>query len=444
MRAIKVGLFTVLASLSLLWLLADSPLPQPLAYFPWRRVMVQYSGILAMGAMSVAMVLATRPRWLEDWCGGLDKVYRLHKWLGITALASGSMHWLLARGTKWVVEWGWLTKPVQGGTPASYAGIEALLRTQRTLAKDLGEWTFYLLAALLVLALARRVPYRLFASLHKLLAGAFLVFVFHGVVLMKHAYWNEPVGIALAVLMTAGSVAAALSLGGRIGRRRKAAARIVELDHDAAMDVLRVELEVDQRWSGHRAGQFAFLTTAAGEGAHPFTIASAWDPQLRRIRFIIKALGDHTRRLPSMLKLGDDVVVEGPYGRFTFEHERRRQIWIGAGIGITPFIAALEERKIRRQAAHRIDLFHPTRALSKGAREWLGQAACAAGTRLHVLVDGCDGALDGERLRRNVPDWKEASVWFCGPAAYGDALRRDLVAHGLPATAFHQELFEMR
>ena len=70
--------------------------------------------------------------------------------------------------------------------------------------------------------------------------------------------------------------------------------------------------------------------------------------------------------------------------------------------------------------------------------------AQAAGIRLHVLVDARDGLLSGERLRRMVAGWRDASVWFCGPAGFGQALRADLLAQGLPASAFHQELFEMR
>ena len=43
-----------------------------------------------------------------------------------------------------------------------------------------------------------------------------------------------------------------------------------------------------------------------------------------------------------------------------------------------------------------------------------------------------------------VPQWQEADVWFCGPAGFGQALRHDLLALGLPAERFHQELFAMR
>ncbi|TXH86230.1 MAG: ferric reductase, partial [Thauera aminoaromatica] len=45
---------------------------------------------------------------------------------------------------------------------------------------------------------------------------------------------------------------------------------------------------------------------------------------------------------------------------------------------------------------------------------------------------------------RSVPDWKQAGVWFCGPAGFGAMLRDTLAARGLPAERFHQELFEMR
>jgi len=38
----------------------------------------------------------------------------------------------------------------------------------------------------------------------------------------------------------------------------------------------------------------------------------------------------------------------------------------------------------------------------------------------------------------------DASVWFCGPAGFGAALRRAFVSAGLHRDNFHQELFEMR
>lgn len=70
--------------------------------------------------------------------------------------------------------------------------------------------------------------------------------------------------------------------------------------------------------------------------------------------------------------------------------------------------------------------------------------ARAPGVCLHVLVDAQDGRLDGDRIRAAVPDWASASIWFCGPPAFGRALRADFLTRGLRADRFHQELFEMR
>ena len=452
MRAFKVAFWSSLAVLAGTWLLADNLWPQPFGYFPFRHVFVQLSGVITMGAMSLAMVLAVRPLWLEPPLDGLDKMYRLHKWLGITALAGGVLHWWWAKGTKWMVGWGWLTKPGGGGR-VEYTGIEALLRTQRGLAETIGEWGFYIAFILLVLALVKRFPYRLFAKTHTLLAVLYLVMVYHTVVLMDFAYWTQPVGWLMAILMVAGTVSAVMVLLRRVGRSRTVSARISALEFLPAFNMNEVTLSVPTAgagaWQGHRAGQFAFVTSKAVEGAHPYTISSAWLPARGTIAFVVKALGDHTATLRDMLKVGQPITVQGPYGCFTFDDDAPRQVWIGGGIGITPFLARLEEladQRIRNpsQPALAVDLFHTTREFDDEVLARLQTRAKAAGVKLHLLVDARDGYLTPERIEQAVPGWREASFWFCGPAKFGETLREHFVAGGLPARRFHQELFAMR
>lgn len=72
--------------------LADTLLPQPFTYFSFRAAFIQLTGILAIGTMSACPLLAVRPKWLEPHLRGLDKMYRLHKWLGITALVTSASH----------------------------------------------------------------------------------------------------------------------------------------------------------------------------------------------------------------------------------------------------------------------------------------------------------------------------------------------------------------
>lgn len=443
MKNIKLTFVALFAVLTGLWLLADTLLPQPLTYFSFRRVFVQYTGVLAMGAMSVAMLLAIRPKWLEPHLHGLDKMYRLHKWLGIGALAVATLHWWWAKGTKWMVGWGWLTRPARKGQGARMGAAEGWLRELRGFAETVGEWAFYVAAVLIVLALIKRFPYHRFVRTHKWLAVTYLVFVFHAVVLTEFGYWSQPIGWVLGALMIAGTVSAVIVLSGRIGASRRTRGTIEALTYYPELKVLETSIRLDSGWAGHEAGQFAFVKSMPGESAHPYTIASAWNPEERRIVFITKALGDHTARLRDGLKVGAPVTVEGPYGCFTFRCRRPHQIWVGAGIGITPFIARMKDLA-QRSGARAIDLFHPTADYSQTAIDKLTADARAANVNLHLYVDTRDGRLDAEKIRAAVPQWKSASIWFCGPPAFGRALREDFVAHGLAPSDFHQELFQMR
>jgi predicted ferric reductase len=444
MKRIKVLLLAVLLLPTALWLAADTLSPEPLTYFSFRAVFMQYSGVIGIGVMSVAMLLALRPKWLEPHLNGLDKMYRLHKWLGITALVVAIIHWWWAKGTKWMVGWGWLERPARKPMAGETLGaIEGWLRSQRGLAESVGEWAFYVAVVLLVLALIKRLPYHWFVKTHKWIAVAYLALAYHSVVLVKLEYWAQPVGWLLAVLLLGGSAAAILSLTGRIGASRRVRGSIVALTEYPALHVLETAIVLEDGWRGHASGQFAFVTSDQREGAHPYTIASAWNPADRRLVFITKALGDHTGRLRERLKIGMPVTVEGPYGCFDFDDAQPRQIWVGAGIGITPFIARMKQLAVTPQA-RAIDLFHPTADFDQTAIDRLTADAEAAGVRLHLLVDGKDGRLNGERIRAAAPQWRSASIWFCGPPGFGQALRRDFIAHGLPPERFHQELFQMR
>ncbi len=451
MRHIKIVFWGALALLAVLSLLADPPSLRPVGFFALRGSMVQLSGVLAMGCMSLAMILALRPRWPERWLGGLDKMYRLHKWLGIGGLVLAVTHWLWSQGPKWAVGLGWLERPARGARPVVDNALEQLLLTQRGTAEGVGEWAFYAAVLLIVVALVRWIPYRLFYKTHRLIAIAYLVLVFHSVVLLQFGDWATPLGVMMAGQLAWGSAAAVLVLLRRVGAGRKAEGRIAGLHYYPELRVLEGEIDIPGGWPGHTAGQFAFVTSNATEGAHPYTIASAWNPAEHRLTFITKELGDYTATLRDALQVGQPVGVEGPYGCFTFEDDAPRQIWVGGGIGITPFIARMKQIALRRQTdperteTQEIHLFHTTADYSEEAISKMRADADAANVNLHVLHDARDGRLSGDRIRAAVPGWREASIWFCGPSGFGAALRQDFAAHGLKvARRFHQELFAMR
>ena len=441
MRQIKLAFVALLVGLTLLWLLADDFLLPHYNFWATRKMLVDYSGVLAIGVMSVAMVLAARPGRFERFFDGLDKTYRLHKWLGISTLVIGTFHWAWGQIPKWLVGFGWLEKPNKGAAQP-LDGFFGMLRSFRGTAEDIGEWAFYVTAILLVLALIKHFPYRWFFNTHRWLALLYLAFVLHSLVLMPPSWWGLPLGAALLAMMLAGSVAALISLARRIGHKHQVVGHIDSLTHHRDNHVLRVEAMLDGAWPGHKAGQFAFVTFDSQEGPHPFSLSSAWRND-GKLAFSIKGLGDYTRTLPQTLRVGDPVKVEGPYGCFDFCSDKPGQIWIAGGIGIAPFIGRLQALADPSNEAS-IDLFYSTSAPDSGFIERIRQLAEQAKVRLHVLVASQDGRLTPERLRQMAPHWQECDIWFCGPTGFARDLREDLQHHGLAPKDFHQELFDMR
>ena len=84
------------------------------------------------------------------------------------------------------------------------------------------------------------------------------------------------------------------------------------------------------------AGQFCFLRLDK-EGLyarHPFTISSA--PHEESLMFTVKNTGKFTQALFEM-KENEELLIDGPFGRFTRKENAEDLIFIAGGVGITPF-----------------------------------------------------------------------------------------------------------
>lgn len=439
MTRIKISLAFIVLILSALWLWADpmifsSPDPHIL-----HMALLNYTGIIAMGMLSIGMLLAVRIAKINSMLGGLDKSYRLHKWLGIAGLVVAIIHWLLTKLPQWLLGWEELEPPAVQANP-----ILSFFQQQYHLAVEIGDVDFKIFVVLVTLALVKRFPYRYFFKTHRLLAIVYLLLVVHSVLLMNFDYWDELIAPVMMALMAGGTIAAFISLFRKIGHRRSAVGVIDEMNYLEQSSVLKVVIAFKDRWPGHKAGQFAFVTFDRKEGPHPYTISSPWTDN-GKMFFLIKALGDYTSGLQDKLKTGDYVKVEGPYGQFNFSSEKDRQIWVAGGIGITPFVARMKALAKESEASDKeIDLFYCTNAIDEILVDKVRKSADAAGVRLHIIVSSRDGRLDFNRICELVPNWRQADIWFCGPEEFGAGLKKDAMEQGVAADSFHQELFEMR
>ncbi len=428
MKHIKQGYLLLIIGLTVLWFIADPVFTNEYNFFALRNAMMNYTGIIGIGVMSFAMILAIRPAMFENWLGGLDKSYRLHKWLGITGLVFAILHYLMANVPKWMVGLGLMARPERQMPGEESLAILRFFQQQRGLAESIGEWAFYGAIILMVLALVKWFPYKYFFKTHRLIAIAYLLLVSHGIVLMKSSYWGEIVGPVMLVLMAGGVVGALFSLTRKIGFGRRVQAEIDNLEFHQDNKVLEVTLNLKGRWPGHNAGQFVFLNFKDDEGPHPFTISSSWHKDGRLV-FMIKGLGDYTRQLPDTLKTGDSVQVEGPYGKFDFHNGKENQIWVAGGIGITPFISRMEDLADSSQH-NQIDLFYSADMPDDHFLETVKKRAELANINLHLISPKTDGFVDTSLITRLVPEWKKRMSGFVAHPNLGNQSKMVLQGWG--------------
>ncbi|MDX2157735.1 MAG: ferric reductase-like transmembrane domain-containing protein [Hyphomicrobiaceae bacterium] len=400
--------------------------------FAVQPLLGQYVGVAALIAMGIAQLLATRMRWLELLFGGLDRIYVLHKWLGIGAIAMALLHDGLGAEVKGA-----------GVTGVDLGPIGRLLGDDDA-GEELGELALDGLLVLVGLTLLTFIPYRWWFWTHRFIGAVYVVAVVHFLLVRKPFTIGDPLGLYVGAFCAIGVLSYLYCLlpFGRAFGRYAYTVRSVRPEGGA------VEVKLERKRGGfrHLPGQFAFLSfdMPGLRETHPYTISSAPAADGRELRFTIKPLGDYTRRLATSLTPGATARVAGPYGRFLRPRKAKAEVWIAGGIGITPFVAwagsltdggppirLLYTVRGREHAAHIAELEHAAQRhpgftfrvidTSKEPRLTAAAVAEAAGAPL-----------------------RSVRVSYCGPLAMRQELRAGLVALGLPRRNFRHEEFEIR
>lgn len=411
-------------ALTLIWLLGMTQWPADL--WPWRHELLILTGLLGLGTMTLSLLLALRLPRLEAWCGGLDRMLHLHRSSALWATGTLMAHWLLVEAPKWAITANWLTRPVRRGAGA---GNDALWHE---LGNTLGEWGFYLLLALVVVSLLAVVRYERFKVVHRLAPVIYLMGWLHGLCLLPRIGVLTPVGMTLLIGGGLGAMGALYSLFGRVGqnaRRQGTVSTLTPLDERT----LEIRVTLTSPLSGYRPGQFAFFDFAGRGEPHPYTLVNV-SADCRTLTLAVRALGDHTHWLHQHLRVGDAVIVTGPYGAFALP-DPAPALWVGAGIGITPFVAWLEALVRRGETRPGTTLLQcaPT-AEAAPYHSRLAELCRRAGVDYRLHLESERGLLDLAALgeRQHTP------VWFCGPESMAHTLDAHLTA------PLHRELFRFR
>ena len=383
------------------------------------------SGASALVLMSTAALLGGRWRLVESAFGGLDRVYRAHKWLGIWALAFASFHLLFKAGIK---DW----------------DVAAIMTLAPPYTRLLRQLSFVALMLIVMLALNRNIRYRIWRYWHKLSGPLLLVVVAHWLSIKSPIALASPAGLWIAVMAGLGVAAAAYKLLLYPLLSSHAEYRVVSISPGPS--ALRLDLVPVGEGIRFEPGQFAFLSMKQSglREPHPFTIASAGHPD-RHVSFVIRALGDYTQKLLAEAVVGMHAEVYAPWGHFKRLPSSRREIWIAGGVGISPFIAWL--RSPEADGFGKATLFY----LYTPGREFpdIDSLAGLARGRGVEFIPVPEGPLApafvhrfGEIVREAGPDGVEVSL--CGPKGLRQQVRQRMRENGIPSSRLRHEYFEFR
>jgi predicted ferric reductase len=391
------------------------------------------TGIAGTTCFLLAAVLSARIPGIDPWLGGLTAVWRLHHLLGAASFLLLMAHPLLL-GLSAAAHSPWAPASVLWPPLdhfAVWAGWLALVAMMVFLAPSF--WFF------------GRPPYQPWKRLHLLSGVALVLGVGHALALNRAMPGAAGVAIwgglgLLAVLVFAYRAI----LSAWIGPYRYRVTGVETL----ARGVVELSLAPESTPMRHRPGQFAYLRHFDPEvrpgynEEHPYTLSSS--PDEEQVRIGIKALGDASSAI-AQLHAGASVTLDGPYGRFFPPGlDDTPQLWIGGGIGITPFVSAARDlgtRKPRCDVALVYCANRPERAYYGPELEDIAGAVDGFSAHLHYFNER--GVLDLEYLRGVCPDFDRREIFICGPPAMTDHVVRLARESGVPRNRIHTEAFDL-
>jgi predicted ferric reductase len=381
------------------------------------------AALCGIAAWAVTLVLASRIRPVERAVGSVEKLYPLHRRIGLLVAILATTHVVFL---------------------TLHAGSSALdlYLPAAGLSVFTGVVAFVLLISFVVTSIAGRLSYQRFVLLQRLLGMTFLVGAFHSFAVHGTMDSAPVLTIYLGSLTAAGSATLAYRvIGGRLGVGRYDH-RVAEVRH-LEDDAVEITLVPVGRPLEFRAGQFVYATfhqSGIPLESHPFTITSA--PGAESVRLTVKRLGDFTASVMT-LRPGSRAQLEGPFGRFCLRHDQvHSQTWIAGGIGITPFLSWA--RSLDGPIAADLYYCTPRAEHAHFLDELFDIADRYPAFRVIPIRKTSLGHLSASDIEAVNPNLAQGHIFICGPPALVENLTAGFVTKGMPPHRIHSETFDFR
>ena len=411
--------------------------PRPVAGF-----LLYACGLIALASlMMLSLQFVTSGRFERLAAPfGLDVIMGFHRFAGRTVVFAIAAHVLLS-----------LLLAV-GSDLSEVPAMAATFLTSERLATG---FIALVLVSVLVWSAARRdrigLKYEWWRLSHGI--GALVLLI-----VASHHAWTNAVFLqspGVAVLAVGGIVVAFASFGVVYGVRavkaRNADWRVERVRPlGAGLHELTLSRATSSAFS-FQAGQFAWVTFNRRHPVtdHPFSIASA-PGELPTLRLIIKANGDFTREVGSILA-GTPAYLDGPHGSFIVSPEAKSIVLIAGGVGVAPILSILQSLADDRYGGPMALLVATRYERDQLFVDQVEELSGQLNVRTMLVVENPSQSWHGERGRIDEPKLMQllsglpldrAEVLMCGPLPMMDAASRLLLKLGLSAKQIRYERFD--
>lgn len=401
---VLVGFFVLITLI--IWISLKPVTERIASYASLTHSLGQIFGLIGMVLFALTFILTTRLSFIEDLFGGLDKVYKTHHVIGVLSFVLILFHPIFL---------------VLKFIPSNFSQAAVYLWPSNSMAVNYGIVALLAMTLLIVLTFFVNLSYGVWKNSHRLMGFVFLVASMHIFLIYTEITLFTLLKIWMIFVCIIGVLSYAYGSYLRIFFKKDLKYIVTNVKRNGSITV--IEMNPVEKELKFLPGQFLFVRfnqSKLGE-KHPFSISSNSG---KNLRISVKSLGDFTKDLAS-LKAGTVAFVEGPYGRFDALNDKRDQVWIAGGIGITPFLSILQEM-VKNKSDKKVDLYYSIKNESEAVfLDELKSYLSLKNFRLFVQYSDSMGYLNSEKVEKN-SNLEGKAVYFCGPSSLVNSMKSQL------------------
>lgn len=391
----------------------------------------QLTGLLGMSLLSINFILAARFRFLDKLFNGLNNVYVKHHLIGAISFCL-----LLFHPTFLIIQYLFIS------LRASFLLIFSI----NNLAIILGELGLLLFILLMVFTFYFHFKYQSWKNTHKFLGIVLLFGGLHMLLIPSDISNNVLLRYYMLGLVILGMFSYFHRTIFRVYRKSEYRYKLIKVEriNDAVAELI---FSPQAERINFKPGQFVFLRFELDgilSESHPFSITSS--PDNDSLSFGIKTLGDYTS-MTYFLKPEATCLIEGPFGVFSYLNAKsKKQLWIGGGIGITPFLSmARQIDATKTNLDYKIDLYYSVKNESEAAfsPEFTKISQRNDNFKFHQHFSKTDGYIGADYILKNSENIHDAEIFLCGPPSFMKNLREQFVKFNIKNNKIHSEEFNL-